>query len=130
MALTKEDIEAIKQINETWLEAEINGQIEALLELCAPDVTLIPPDSPVVTGKESVRKWLEDNQVEIKEIRISDLRIEGGGSMAYKTANFETGFILEEGESGQAGGTHVWILNKVDGDWRVRAVTWSLVNGI
>lgn len=129
MSLTQEDFEAIKLVHRTWLEAELNGQIEVLLNLCTPDVTLIPPDSPVLCGKELIRNSLVDNQVEIKNIKISDLRIEGDGSMACKIANFETTFILEEGESGQAIGTHVWILNKVDGEWLVRAVAWSLIDG-
>jgi uncharacterized protein (TIGR02246 family) len=129
MALTQEDFEAIKQVHRTWLEAEINGQIEVLLSLCTPDVILIPPDSPVLCGKELIRNWLVDDQVEIKDIEISDFRIEGDGSMACKIADFETTFILEEGESGHAIGTHVWILNKVDGEWLVRALAWSLNDG-
>ncbi len=127
MALSRKDIITIKKIHQTWIESEIDGEVEKLLDLCSPDITFIPPDLSAVTGKDQVRNWLKTDKVKIEEIKISNLRIEGNNSIAYKAADFETIFASENNEKTRVKGMHLWILSKINNIWLVRAVTWSIV---
>ena len=110
MVLSRKDIITIKKIHQTWIESEIDGEAEKLLDLCSPDITFIPPDLSAVTGKDQVKNWLKTNKVKIEEIKISNLRIEGNNSIAYKIADFETIFTSENNEKTRVKGMHLWIL--------------------
>jgi len=127
MALSKKDNMTIKQIHQTWIESEIDGEMEKQLDLCSSDITFIPPDASVVTGKDQIKNWLKTNESKIEEIKISNLRIEGNNSIAYKVADFETIFVSENNEKTRIKGMHLWILSKINTIWLVRAVTWSIV---
>jgi ketosteroid isomerase-like protein len=76
MALSKKDIITIKKIHQAWVESEIDGKIEKLLDLCSQDITFIPPDSSAVTGKDQIKNWLKTNKSKIEDIKISNLRID------------------------------------------------------
>jgi ketosteroid isomerase-like protein len=114
MALSRKDIMTIKTIHKTWIESEMDGEAEKLLDFCSSDITFIPPDSSAVTGKDQIRNWLRTNKVKIEEIKISNLRIEGNNLIAYKVADFETIFASEKNEKPRIKGMHLWILSNIN----------------
>lgn len=125
--LASEDVRAIEDLHNRWIEAELAGNSAAVLRLCTEDVVWVPPDSPLLEGRDEISEWLQSAEVEIRSLEISDLRIRGGGTVAYKTANYTTTY-RPAGSSDliEAKGTHLWILRKVGKlGWRVALVTWS-----
>jgi uncharacterized protein (TIGR02246 family) len=60
--------EAVRQVHEAWLAAELSGDIEGVLTLCTPDVRWLPPDSEMVVGREAGRRLLTNTLVELKTI--------------------------------------------------------------
>jgi len=89
----------------------------------------IPPDSPALEGREAITRWLKGTEVEIKSIEVTDLRIRGNGTVAYKTGNYFTAYkVSSSSEVIGVKGTHLWILQKFgNGEWRVAIVTWSSI---
>jgi uncharacterized protein (TIGR02246 family) len=129
LELSSNDLQAIKDVHNRWIEAELAGDSLALLQLCTDDVVWIPPDSPVLEGRESITRWLKGAKAEIKNIQITDLRIGGSGTMAYKRGNYTT---IYKGSGSkevmEARGTHLWILQKMgNGEWLVAIVTWNSI---
>jgi ketosteroid isomerase-like protein len=117
--------EAIRQVHEAWLDAELRGDIESILRLCTPDVRWLAPGRPVLEGREAGRQLLEGVQVELLDIRAGDLRIEHSGELAFKTSRYESRYRAG-GQEEVACGTHLWILRREGVAWRVALVTWQV----
>lgn len=130
--LLQQDLAAIQEIHERWLNAELRGDHSQVIDLCTDDVSWIPPDSPPLSGKEAIASYLTENPVDLKDIQAKDLVIRGTGSVAYLTSSYHTWFKLpddpktQDAKSHESTGTHLWIVRKNEsGAWRVAIVTWS-----
>jgi ketosteroid isomerase-like protein len=115
--------EAIRQVHDAWLAAEIRGDAEGVLRLCTPDVRWLVPGRPILEGREAGRQLLQAADVELLDIRTGDLHIEHSGELAFKTSRYETRYRAG-GQEGVARGTHLWILRREGVAWRVALVTW------
>ena len=117
-------LDEIRQVHNAWLAAELRGDVEAILYLCTPDVRWLVPGRPVLQGHEAGRKLLQAPQVELLALRASDVRVEQSGDLACKTSRYEARY--RTGQEGRVSrGTHLWILRRESGDWRVALVTWQ-----
>ena len=120
----EQDVRAIQEIHNRWLHEERTGNPAGVLQWCTEDVKWILPDSPVLAGKEAIRKWLESNEVEIKSLEVTNLQIHGSGSVAYKIGDYSTSYVdPHSSEIYRASGTHLWVLHKSsDDEWQVAVV--------
>lgn len=50
-------IEAIREAERAAAEA---GDVDGFIALMAPDIIVLPPNGPAVSGRDAVRAWLED----------------------------------------------------------------------
>jgi uncharacterized protein (TIGR02246 family) len=117
-------VEAIRQVHDAWIAAELRGDIEGVLRLCTLDVRWLVPGRPVLEGREAARQLLQAGQVELLDIRAGDLRVEHSGELAVKTSRYETR-SRAGGRERVARGTHLWILRREGAAWRVALVTWQ-----
>jgi uncharacterized protein (TIGR02246 family) len=127
--LSESDLQAIRAVEQRWLAAEIAGDPAAVLEVCADDVVWMPPGEEALQGKAAIRAWLGQPADRIDDLRLTNVRIEGDGDIAYKTAGYRTRYV--PGGSTQpvtATGSHVWVLRRVDGSWRVVLVAWTFLS--
>jgi ketosteroid isomerase-like protein len=116
--------EAIRQVHNAWLAAELRGDVEGILCLCTPDVRWLEPGRPLLGGREAGRQLLHAAGVKLLDIHATDLRIELSGELAYKTSRYETRYRAG-GQERMARGTHLWILRREGVTWRVALVTWQ-----
>jgi uncharacterized protein (TIGR02246 family) len=116
--------QAIRQVHEAWLAAELRGDVESILRLCTPDVRWLVPGRPVLKGREAGRQLLRAAGAELIDIRADDVRVEHSGELAFKTCRYKTRYRVGEQE-GVARGTHLWILRREELTWRVALVTWQ-----
>jgi uncharacterized protein (TIGR02246 family) len=117
--------EAIRQVHDAWLAAELRGDVEEVLRLCTPDVRWLVPGRPVLEGREAGRRLLQAADTKLLDIRAGELRIEHSGELAFKTSRYETRYRTR-GQVGVARGTHLWILRREGVAWRVALVTWQV----
>jgi ketosteroid isomerase-like protein len=116
--------EAIRQVHDAWIAAELRGDIEAVLCLCTHDVRWLVPGRPAVEGREATRQLLQAGHVALLGIRTTDLRVECSGELGFKTSRYETRYHVD-GEEKVARGTHLWVLRREGATWRVALVTWQ-----
>lgn len=125
-ALSNSDLEAICNVHEAWIAAELRGDYETVLALCTDDIRWLVPNSPIVQGEDAARRFLEGASVPLEEIHTTDMRVKGTDTLAYKTCRYETRFRAHSGsQQRSASGTHLWILRRVQGQWKVALVTWQ-----
>jgi ketosteroid isomerase-like protein len=123
--LTQDDRHQIEQIHSSWIEFEVAGASHNLMTLCADDIELMPPDGQPVCGRAEVAAQLALGTKRIHSIEISGCRIRGSNEIAYLTASYKTTFSSAEQSPKQSLGSHLWILQKQDGEWLVTFVSWS-----
>jgi len=117
-------LEAIRQVHEAWLAAELRGDVEGILCLCTPNVQWLVPGHRLLEGREAGRQLIQAPGVELMSIRAGDLRVEHSGELAFKTSRYETRYC-KGGQEGVMCGTHLWILRREGLTWRVALVTWQ-----
>jgi ketosteroid isomerase-like protein len=127
--LSADDCLAIRALHTAWLQAELQGESSAVLQLCTPAPVWLPPNEPPLCGKTAILRWLEDQSpTTVRRIEIADLQIFGAGPMACKLASFRT--MIESPEDDGAAvitGTHAWLLQRdPTGAWRIGFVTWTI----
>ena len=125
MTENEPSFEAIREVHDAWLAAEVRGDAEGVLRLCTGDVRWLAPGRPVLQGREAGRELLQTGSVELLSICAGDLRIEHSGTLAFKTARYEAHYRGPGGEVEVSRGTHLWILRREDVGWRVALVTWQ-----
>lgn len=139
--LSEQDLAAIQDVHDRWINAELHGNHDQVIELCTDDVNWIPPNAPPLNGKHAISAYLDNNRVILQDIQLQNIEIHGNDSVAYLMSSYHTSFSVpddaHELPSGsdvkqpssplqQVNGTHLWILRKTkDGLWRVAVVTWS-----
>jgi uncharacterized protein (TIGR02246 family) len=117
-------VEAIRQVHDAWITAELRGDLEGVLHLCTPDVRWLVPGRTALQGREAARQLLQSAPGQVLDIRVDDLRIEHSGELAFKTSRYETRY-RSGGQERVARGTHLWILRREGRAWRVALVTWQ-----
>lgn len=124
--LTQRDVREIKDLHDAWIAKELAGHSSQLLDLCAEEIQLIPPDMRPLCGKEAIARYLEDDKVALQQVDVDDVFVSGSDTTAYLTSNYRTRYLAAgASEIHEATGTHLWVLRKQDGKWRVVVVTWS-----
>lgn len=125
--LPDREINAIKAVHSDWLEHELAGNAEGVLELCTEDAIWLPADGSILKGKAEIRRWLGEPGPPIKELRVDEPQIAGSGSFAYKFSTYSTSYLSSgSSELTRVAGTHLWILHKGQaGAWRVVLATWT-----
>ena len=62
--LTADAIREIERIHSRWIELEIAGENHRLIELCASDIELWPPDALPVRGRSAVSEHMAQEGTE------------------------------------------------------------------
>ena len=122
MKKQNEDIEAIKQLAETWRSGWLAADADLLLSLYAAEPVLMPQDQPVVAGKGAIRPLYE---AVLKEF---DFRSEGSvkevvvsGDMGYFWSAYTlTATPKAGGEPMKVTGKSLFIVKRESGGaWKI-----------
>jgi ketosteroid isomerase-like protein len=118
---------SIRRLHDAWIEAEIRGDAEAVLSLCADDIEWVPPNGPSVFGRDAGRDLLLAPDARTVSIRVTDLVVDGAEGRATKACRFETVFeVTATRLRGVVRGSHSWTLEQGRQGWRVVSVSWQV----
>jgi uncharacterized protein (TIGR02246 family) len=122
MTKEKTDIEAIRQLAETWRSGWLAGDPDLLLSLYADEPVLMPQDQPVVVGKGAIRAIYEavfrqfdfKSESTVKEVVVS-------GDMGYFWSAYTlTATPKAGGEPVKVTGKSLFIVKRVpEGGWKI-----------
>lgn len=79
---TSADRANIEAASKVWVETYNRNDWEGLSELFTVDAVMMPPNGPIVTGREAIAAWEADNETGFR-IGFEIDAIEGSGIMAY-----------------------------------------------
>jgi uncharacterized protein (TIGR02246 family) len=128
---TEADVEAIRGVNQQCLAAINSGDADTCPNLFTDDGVFMPPNEPMIIGKDAIRAWLQtamdsftfDNTWSSEEIVVfGDWAFDRGSSTSIITPK-------EGGESIKDAGKYIWILERQsDGSWKYARVIWNSDN--
>ena len=149
---TRDDGDAIRQINQDYATAFNAYDVEAIVGLFSGDAVFMPPNSSTVRGSESIGGFyntlFSEGESEI-ELEVSE--VGGEGTLAFASGTYvlatRTPVANEgedadegededaEGEDGDEGevemqesrdrGKHLLVLRKLAGAWRIERLIWN-----
>ena len=118
--MTPED--EIRAADQRWLEAFAAGDLEGSLGFCAEDCAVLPPNAPLVQGREAIRElfsgWFKP------ELKISwtPQQVEAASSsdLGFSRGTYQMSFRDFEDEVVSDRGKYVIVWKKqTDGSWKV-----------
>jgi uncharacterized protein (TIGR02246 family) len=112
----------IAAINRQFEDAARKGDLDRLASLYTADAMALPPDGPVVKGRESIKQMWGSiaQQIGLKDVRLDTLDLELTGDTGY-----EVGEATLTVSSGTAVVKFVVVWKKVDGQWRLHRDIWN-----
>ena len=114
-----DDAQQIRTLIETWLRETRAGNVDAVLELMAPDVVFLVAGQPPMVGRDafesSLRAVLREHAIEstssVDEVSVS-------GDMAYSRTRLEVTIISKHGKTPMRRSGHTLsVFRKMDGRW-------------
>jgi uncharacterized protein (TIGR02246 family) len=102
---------------------------DSLLALMTDDVIIMPPNEPVLKGKDAVRNWYEQfvKQMRTSSLNITDRELLIGGDYATEVAGFEwTLAPVAGGASMTDRGSYIQVWHRQpDGRWLFSREVWN-----
>ena len=112
----------IAAVNRRFEDAARKGDLDALAALYTPDAIALPPDSPMATGRESIKQMWGGiaQQIGLKDVQLNTLDLELAGDTAY-----EVGEAVLTVASGTAAVKFVVVWKRVDSRWYLHRDIWN-----
>lgn len=111
------------------LTALRNDAADSLLALMANDVVLMPPNEPVLKGKEAVRAWYDRFLTELRtsDLRTTDREVLIGGEWATELAGYEWTVVpVAGGPPTTDRGNYIQVWHREpDGRWLFARELWN-----
>lgn len=125
------DMNAIHGWTENYMAAIKTTDVERLLSLESDDVCYLPPNQPIVSGKEAARKWFEQyfNYFSPEE-KLIILNLETQKDYAFLKGRYTFfGKVKQSGEEFRDNGKFIDIFKRQpNGDWKRTQHIWNSDN--
>lgn len=124
------DEQAIRQASDVdWLNAARAKDVERVLSFYAADAAVLPPNTPMVSGKKAIRAtWSKFVGTPGFAINWQTSRVEiaRAGDLAYQLATFEVSVTDPRGKPVTDRGKYIAVWKKQpDATWKVVADIWN-----
>lgn len=119
---TKAEAEKVIQLSKDWSKAASSGDVSKTLSYWADDAIIMSAGQPVLNGKESIKKMVEES-FKMPGFRISwepqKAVVSESGDMAYILEDSQISFLDSTGKSIVENNKAVSIWRKqADGSWK------------
>lgn len=118
--------DAITAAIQTFSGAFERGDAAAVAAWYTPDATLLPPDNPMMKGRDAIQAfWQGAMGTGVREAKLETLEVETRGDLAYEVGRFEMVVRPQDGEQTEMTGKYV-VVWKLEGDgWRMHVDIWN-----
>jgi uncharacterized protein (TIGR02246 family) len=108
-------------------EAGRKGDADRMAALYTQDAMALPPDGPVVKGRESIKQmWASAMaQMGLRDVKLDTLDLEIAGDTAHEVGEATLSLEAEPGKRQAAVVKFVVVWKKVDGQWRLHRDIWN-----
>jgi uncharacterized protein (TIGR02246 family) len=119
------DERAVREADAGWSKASAAKDVEAYVGFLAEDVLVLPPNAPMLTGKESMRKGISEGWATpgfALSWQASKAEASRSGDLAYTVGTYQFTVNNPKGKPVTDRGKYVTVWKKQpDGKWKVAA---------
>jgi ketosteroid isomerase-like protein len=119
---TTQDAEVIRQRSQQLATGFNAKQMDVILALYAENSVFMPPNAPVLRGREPLREFYQDLMGRATNLRLETEDVAGHGPLAYETGTYS--LVYEDGAIRDRG-KYVFIWRKSNDTWRTEKTIWS-----
>lgn len=123
------DEQAIRNMSQEWLKAAQAKDVEGMVAAFADDASALPPNAPIATGKEAIRKvWSEmvENPGFSVSTQVNKVEVSRASDLAYSHGTYELTLSDPQGKPVTDRGKWVAVWEKQpDGSWKCIADIWN-----
>ncbi len=127
--LTDADREQHAALEETFRQAFLAGDADAVAALYSEDAILSLPGSEMVGGKENIHEWYSNffKMAKITEFSLSPAKVSGENDWAYAVGRFSMKIVFQGSDTPVSDtGKYLNVHRKqADGSWKFVADTWN-----
>jgi ketosteroid isomerase-like protein len=117
--------EELSQMNKDFAKALNEKDAEAASLLYAEDASLLPPNEPIVTGRENIKKyWRAALDAGTTNVSVSTISTGSNGDLGYEIGRFELSYPGSDGNMIVEKGKYTELLK------RTAAGKWISIYGI
>jgi uncharacterized protein (TIGR02246 family) len=117
----------IATTNRSFEDAVRRGDVEAIASLYESDAVVLPPDSPIVKGREAIRQlWMSAiKEHGLKSMRVESVELEIAGDIANEVGYGTLTMAPEGGKTETAEVKFLVIWKQSGGKWRLHRDVWN-----
>jgi ketosteroid isomerase-like protein len=123
----KPTVEELGQMNRDFAQALVDGDAEAAANQYDENASLLPPNEPIVTGRENIRAyWQGAIDAGVVGAKVKTISADSDGDLAYEIGTFELQIKLENDSIIVDTGKYTEILKRnAEGKWISLYGMWS-----
>ena len=112
----------ISAVNRQFEDAARKGDLDRLASLYTPDAIALPPDGPLVKGRDAIKQMWGSvaQQIGLKDVQLKTVDFEQAGDTGY-----EVGEATLTVSSGTAVVKFIVVWKMIGGQWRLHRDIWN-----
>jgi ketosteroid isomerase-like protein len=119
-AFSKADSDAIRK-STADLATHINAKnVEQILGLYAENSVFMPPNAPLLRGREPLKSFYTDFVSKVTDIKLEPVDVAGHGPIGYESGTYTMNL-----GSTRDRGKYLFVLRNTGGKWRMEYTSWS-----
>jgi ketosteroid isomerase-like protein len=122
---TTKDQTSIRAKNENLMQAINAKDVAKIVDLYAEDTTFMPPNRPIIRGKDPLKAFYQDLLSGANGVRLTVDQVSGSGQLAYQTGTYEMDLKNAKGQPEHDRGKYLFILRSMGGNWRYEYSMWN-----
>jgi len=117
---TRNDADAIRKTTSDLTTAFNAKQVDKVLDLYADNSVFMPPNAPLLRGREPLRSFYTDLAGKWSELHMEPQDVAGHGPIAYQSGTYTL-----TGTQARDRGKYLIVMRNLAGNWRVEYTAWS-----
>jgi ketosteroid isomerase-like protein len=123
---TTKDAGAIRQQNDTFVAAFNTKDVPKILELYAENSVFMPPNEPIIRGKDALKNFFTDLfKRGATNLRLDIAEVSGHGPLAYQSGTYEVDYKPATGTPSRDRGKYLFVLRRMAIGWKYEYTMWN-----
>ena len=120
------DQAAIRERSDAFVKAFNAKDIDAVLDVYTENSTFMPPNQPVLLGKDALKTFYDDLiKSGATNLKLDVGEVSGHGPLAYQSGTYEMDVTPAKGPADHDRGKYLFIARKLNGNWRYEYMVWN-----
>ena len=120
------DQAALRERTDAFVKAFNAKDVAQVLSIYAENSNFMPPNQPVIRGKDSLKIFYDDLlKSGATNLKLDVSEVSGHGPLAYQSGTYEMDVKPASGVSTHDRGKYLFIARKLNNTWRYEYTVWN-----